>query len=77
MNQSIRRKYWNIVCDECPPALVEEMLSMGSTERAKFILNAFYSKFIPEWTPLYRAVLLFVYKVHMTYYNATKDCECG
>ena len=76
MNQCIRERQWNIVCEECPAALLEEMQFMDSTKRTKFILNAFYCKFTPEWTTLYRAVLLFVYKVYMAYYNATKDFKC-
>ena len=75
LNQNIRRKYWNIICEECPGTLAEELISMDSTERSKFLLNAFCSKFIPEWTTLYRAVLLFVNKVYMTYYDAIKDCD--
>ena len=65
----IRCAMWNNVVETCPQQLVYEMNSMSLRNRSFFILNAFMSKFVMEWTEIYMSVGTFVHDVYNHYYN--------
>jgi hypothetical protein len=69
ISDDIRCAMWNNVVETCPQQLVYEMNSMSLRNRSFFILNAFMSKFVMEWTEIYMSVGTFVHDVYNHYYN--------
>lgn len=69
----VRGQKWNQVLQACPGQLANELGNMSSLCKAKFILNACYCPYVPEWHNLYIALCDFVHDVNFDYYSATQE----
>ena len=67
MSADIRFKLWNDVLEKATNILSKELISMNTSERAKFILNAMECKYVREWSQVYDAMLKFVCDIYLNW----------
>lgn len=55
-----RTRAWEGIVREAPVALLEELNSMSSREKMRFLANGFNVEYTKEWGELYSAVIIFI-----------------
>ena len=63
----VRKHWWQLFEDRCPPEFVLSVNSMSSKERCKFLLNGFNVYYNHEWKDIYDYVSHFICNVDSKY----------
>jgi len=66
-NKDSRIVLWEKVKECTPGPMFHNMSIMVLEDRTKFILNAFYSRYISQWKVTYDALSNFIYLVYNNY----------
>ena len=64
---SIRSSLLNEVQKKSPANIIRTINRMQLEEKTRFILNAFYAPYIPEWKNMYDSVSNFIYRMIVKY----------
>ena len=59
-NDDERHRLWNNIQNKCTPALYRNIMDMPVHERNSFILSGLNSTFVPEWSELYHAIIVYI-----------------
>ena len=65
-NEGLRVVMWQKVVEQCPPALLRDMMSLSAEDKTAFLLSGLCNTFINEWMPLYQAIANYIYKLYIT-----------
>lgn len=64
-----RKALWEKVKESSPSGIVIQMANMTLECRTRFILNAFYSRYVHDWKPLYDSISNYICNVYTCYSN--------
>ena len=64
--RDIRDQMWDIVIDNVPIAMAQELYNMNNTQKTEFIISGLRCEYTHEWSSVYKTMINFCYEIYST-----------